>query len=41
MNPGLLKPKTLATTKKVAETGTTYFKQDAAPAHTANSFNEI
>jgi len=25
----------------VAETGTTYFKQDTAPAHTANSFSEI
>jgi hypothetical protein len=41
MNPGLLKPETLATTKKVAETGTTYFKQDTAPAHIANSFSEI
>jgi hypothetical protein len=41
MNLRLLKPKTLATTKRVAETGTTYFKQDTAPAHTANNFSEI
>jgi hypothetical protein len=41
MNSGLLKPKTMATTKRVAETGTTYVKQDTAPAYTANSFSEI
>jgi hypothetical protein len=41
MTPELLKPKTLATTKNVAETGPTYFKQDTAPVHTANSFIEI
>jgi hypothetical protein len=33
MNPELLKPKALPTTKTVAETGTRYFKQDTAPAH--------
>ena len=30
-----------ATTNNAAETGTTYFKEDTAPAHTSNSFSEI
>jgi hypothetical protein len=41
MNPELLKPKALPTTKTAAETGTKYFKQDTAPTQSANSFIEI
>jgi len=39
--PWAIKTKNTGNKKKVAETDTTYFKQNTAPAHTANSFSEI
>jgi hypothetical protein len=39
--PWAIKTKNTGKNKKVADTGTTYFKQDTVPSHIANSFSEI